>query len=559
MERTSLFAWILLLAASPLPAGRKPDFQALCYHDVQDRVCDPDGMAVSTANLVAQFQWLQAHGFHPVSVDDLLSAAGGKKELPPDPILITFDDGFRSFYTRVYPLLLRFRFPAVLSLVGKWMEVPPGGTVDYGGKPLPREAFVTWEEVREMTASGLVEIASHTYDLHKGVPANPQGNLQPALRARIYDPASGTYETDETYEGRIRRDLERNSSIILSRTGRRPRVVTWPYGKSSGPARRIARSLGMVVALSLKEEDPNSIDELGDIHRRLMYRNPSLEKFVWSIRHPHRLGPRRFLFLDLDLVFSVDPAVQEKRLGILLDRVKSLGVNRVCLKAWWDRDADGRPEALFFPNRVLPVRSDLLNRAAWQLWTRASVEVYVEMPGPSSFDLPFPKVQEIFEDLGKYADFSGLVLPGKENFGRTAALEACTRVHLPELFTARKFSRALPLPPGKKGSPSTSRLMEEENLLIFLLPGGRKPARLAGRPALPWGALPNLQEKILFVVDEEGEGPVFPSPSALDLLRFLQVVGIRNLGYAPRNFLGPDYVERSLRPLLSAEDFPFRR
>ena len=57
------------------------------------------------------------------------------------------------------------------------MDQPLGSMVDYGGRPVPREYFLTWDQVRRMQASGLVEVASHSYDLHKTVLINRQGNV----------------------------------------------------------------------------------------------------------------------------------------------------------------------------------------------------------------------------------------------------------------------------------------------------------------------------------------------------------------------------------------------
>ena len=91
------------------------------------------------------------------------------RRLPDKAILLTFDDGYESLYTRVFPLLKAYHYPAVAALVGSWMEDEPDGTVLYGDRKVPRSNFVSWDEAREMQASGLVEFASHGYDLHRGV------------------------------------------------------------------------------------------------------------------------------------------------------------------------------------------------------------------------------------------------------------------------------------------------------------------------------------------------------------------------------------------------------
>jgi biofilm PGA synthesis lipoprotein PgaB len=126
--------FVALLLALPAIAA-EPEFQVISYHDVRDDVVadyDPDEYAVSTRNLITQFTWLREHGFQPVSVDDILAAYDGGAPLPENAILLTFDDGLESFYTKVYPLLKLFRYPAVVAndncvrLHGQLIDIPKG-------------------------------------------------------------------------------------------------------------------------------------------------------------------------------------------------------------------------------------------------------------------------------------------------------------------------------------------------------------------------------------------------------------------------------------------------
>mgnify|MGYP000647600222 CR=1 FL=1 len=57
-----------------------------------------------------------------------------------------------------------------------------------------------------MEQSGLVEIASHTHDMHKGVNANPAGSKIPAAIVPEYK--NGQYETKESYQKRLLKDFK---------------------------------------------------------------------------------------------------------------------------------------------------------------------------------------------------------------------------------------------------------------------------------------------------------------------------------------------------------------
>lgn len=440
MRRIVVFFFLLSALFASTPAA--DTFLVLCYHDVRDDVkghYDPDAMAVSTRRLIDHFAWLQDHGYHAVSIDDILAARNGTRPLPEKAVLITFDDGLKSVYTRVYPALQLFNYPAVIGLMGRWMEGGKRLNVPYGHRNLGAADFLTWKQVKEMAGSGLVEFASHSYDLHHGVIANPQGNEQPAPTARIYDPAAQRYEDDAAYKKRIRADLKKNVRLIKKHLGKAPRVMVWPYGKFNRTTIDIAGSLGMPITLTL-DPKPNGVRGLDAVGRILIMNNPGPADLTWILRHPaEETDPLRVVHVDLDYLYDKDQTQQAKNLDILLERIKRMKINRVFLQAFADPDGDGTADALYFPNRHLPVRADLFNRTAWQLKTRSEVKVYAWMP-VTAFHLPgagdaddvraagkggrtppsFKRlsvfsstvratVLEIYEDLAKHADFDGLL------------------------------------------------------------------------------------------------------------------------------------------------------
>ena len=265
--RRLLCILLMVIAATEArsaPSGQR--FVAIGFHDVVDRPADLGVDTVTTARLVQFFDWLKGAGWTVVSLDDVSDAASGRRGLPDKAILLTFDDGYKSLYTRVFPLLKAYNYPAVAALVGSWMEDNPDGTVLWGGERAPRTTFVSWAEAREMQASGLVEFASHSYDLHGGALANAQGNMTPAGVTWRYDPRSKTYEDDAQYVAHIRADLLRSAATMESHLGRRPRAIVWPYGRYTGPALQVAKQLGFSFSLTLNTE-PSDTSDLYAIHR----------------------------------------------------------------------------------------------------------------------------------------------------------------------------------------------------------------------------------------------------------------------------------------------------
>ncbi len=444
MIRT-LIVVIMISFAALFPSLGFPEspFTVLSYHDILDEGSKGSAdMSISTETLIAHFSWIRAHDFHVISLDDIVAANEGRKALPDHAILLTFDDGYQSVYRRVYPLLKLFNYTAVIAPVGKWMEAAPGDSVLYGEEMVSRDQFLYWSQVKEMVDSGLVEVASHSYDLHQGVMANPQGNVQPAATTRLYDTDKGIYESDDDYSLRLRQDLSQSIQLIERKVGLKPRAIIWPYGSYNQQTIDIARDLGMTITMGLGD-GANDADALSAFRRILIGDDAPLSDFIWTIHNPNPMRRIRVVHVDLDYIFDEDPVRQEHNLRLLLNRIEKLDINTVYLQAFADPDGNGSADALYFPNRHLPVRADLFNRVAWQLKTHTGVRVYAWMPvlafefgedhpvsrfylktGSSDTESqvteaykrlsPFsPSVRkvvgEIYEDLAKHTHFSGLL------------------------------------------------------------------------------------------------------------------------------------------------------
>jgi poly-beta-1,6-N-acetyl-D-glucosamine N-deacetylase len=413
MRWLALLFLLLLLpgAAHAQPAGQR--FVSIAFHDVADRADELDVDAVTTRSLAQFFDWLKGSGWTAVSLDDLAAAARGTRPLPDKAILVSFDDGYRSLYTRVFPLLQVYRFPIVAALVGSWMEARPDGNVLYGDRVVPRSQFISWSEAREMQASGLVEFASHSYDLHRGVLANPQGNMVPSAITWRYDTATGRYETDAQYRTRIRSDLQRSRQQIAANLGKPPRALVWPFGRYSGPALAEAKAVGFTFALTL-EPEPAYTSDLYAIHRYFPSLNPSLGDLARNLRFdPDYPATRRIACLTLDPLARAEPgAAQDAVLGTLIEGLRSLGANMVVLDAHAGPLTPGAPLGdVYFPNSLLPTRADLLSRATWQIRTRGGADVFLRLPiDAAAAALGETRVPQLFGEMARRAAADGLAM-----------------------------------------------------------------------------------------------------------------------------------------------------
>jgi biofilm PGA synthesis lipoprotein PgaB len=536
--------WLLLLLVALLPvraAAQGTRFVAIAWHDVVDRREDRSDDAVTTQSLVETFDWLKAEGWTPVSLDRIEAAGRGGPPLPDKAVLLSFDDGYASFYSRVYPLLLAYNYPAVLGLVTSWMEVPPGGQVDYGGRNIPRDRLVSWSEVRRMQASGLVEVVSHSHDLHTTVRSTPQGNTAPAARSWAYDPATGRRETDAEHRARIRADLSRSADIIARETGHRPRALVWPFGRFSGPALEEAKAAGFDFALTLEPEAADARQPMR-IHRYYPTQDPALGILAFNLAFaPPRAETVRLACIDLaPLAAATTPEAQDALLGQLVEDVRTLGATGVVLEPGPTPPDGGARMSAWLPNAQFPMAADLFGRAARQLSTRAGVEVFVRLrPGDGA----------LAADVARVAPIDGLLLGGAG-----APAPPATAPTVTDIREARATGQI---------SPEMAAAVAIDPRLRLLLeapspaPAGPPPG--AERQLLPAGTAPAALAETGWLAPAQSGRVVLTLPKAdaaaqRAALRAAQQQGVTAVALCPFD----PAATRQLAPAFSAANFPRR-
>jgi peptidoglycan/xylan/chitin deacetylase (PgdA/CDA1 family) len=145
---------LLLGSIEPAPQAPMPPparigaVPVLMYHVLAD---PPPGAAwpqlyVSPGEFAAQVEWLAQHGYEAVTLTDVWRHWHAGGALPPRPVVITFDDGYRSVHTRALPILSQRGWSAVLNL--KLGNLEPGSFTD--------------ADVRRLVAAGW-ELGAHTF------------------------------------------------------------------------------------------------------------------------------------------------------------------------------------------------------------------------------------------------------------------------------------------------------------------------------------------------------------------------------------------------------------
>ena len=117
----------------------------LNYHKIDHTFIS---LSVRPEDFDAQMKYLRDNGYHTITPDELYESLAGNGELPENPVLITFDDGYEDNYTNAYPILKKYGFKATIFVVTGFLDKHKKG-------------YLSWDEAREMNKNG-INIESHT-------------------------------------------------------------------------------------------------------------------------------------------------------------------------------------------------------------------------------------------------------------------------------------------------------------------------------------------------------------------------------------------------------------
>ncbi|WP_455202715.1 polysaccharide deacetylase family protein [Kaarinaea lacus] len=395
MKLIQFFTCILVLTVCSTAIANQ--LTVLTYHDI---VAEPgeDIYAVSRSAFVAQMDYLETHGYQPISLGTLERIIKKQESLPNKAVLLTFDDGLKSYSDFVAPLLDIYGYPSVLSVVSGWVDgnnTPP----EYHNK------LLSWSELRELQKSQNVDIISHSHDLHTGVQSNPQGNYAPSGVTRIFSPTINSYESESAFRQRIAADLKHGVTRFEEELKVKPVAITWPYGRYDNVLSTEADLLGMKIQLTL-DDGPNMKNQLKVLNRIMIMRETKIDDFVADLNYePLRYLTHRFVEISLDKFRGQTNQRQEELLSSLLKNIEQSNVNTVIISPFTN---DGK--RAFFPTQQMKVESDILNRVTHQLHNGSDIRhVYLRLPE----DITENKPDEFYTDLARLNWFNGVIFDGQ--------------------------------------------------------------------------------------------------------------------------------------------------
>jgi peptidoglycan/xylan/chitin deacetylase (PgdA/CDA1 family) len=187
----------------------------LMYHNFYTDGPRKGGYYIKVDKFQKQLEILKELSFKPITINDLYYFLKFNKKIPERSVILTFDDGFKSF-NLVYPLIKQYKFNCVLSLITGYI-----GSV----WTLSKDDLLRFEK------EGFVEFASHTYKLHN--------NFKEAVKKKKYD--------------NIKWDLEKSEMFFQKELGYKVIAFTYPwgYGSTDKELRKILEDKGFLIGFDI--------------------------------------------------------------------------------------------------------------------------------------------------------------------------------------------------------------------------------------------------------------------------------------------------------------------
>ena len=232
------------------PSGVYPDgyqlVPVLTYHDIGPQA--KGRLVIGAKAFTEQMRYLQAHRYRVITLAEFHEFLQLKRQLPRRAVVLTFDDGYRSFLTHAYPVLKELGFTATLFVY-----------TDYVGTG--RNAL-GWDDLTRLTAEGF-QVEGHT---------KSHGDLrrQPG-------------ESEAEHSRRLRAELESSQRLFQQRLGRPAKFLAYPFGAADDAVLAYTRESGFVAGLTVFREGNSSFVPLFRIRRSQVYAEMTLDDFIKNL------------------------------------------------------------------------------------------------------------------------------------------------------------------------------------------------------------------------------------------------------------------------------------
>jgi peptidoglycan/xylan/chitin deacetylase (PgdA/CDA1 family) len=208
----------------------------LLYHRFGPEVSD--SMTVTTPVFESHLKYLKDNGYTVIPLRQLVDYFLGKGLMPPHrSVVIVVDDGHKSVYTEMLPLVKKYRIPVTLFF--------------YPSAISNASYAMTWEQIKELKKTGLFDFQSHTY-WHPNFKKDKK-KLSPT-----------------EYEKFVDMQLKKSKERLERELGNKVDMLAWPYGIHDEYLAAKAVHAGYIAAFTIERRPASTSDAIMALPRYLM-------------------------------------------------------------------------------------------------------------------------------------------------------------------------------------------------------------------------------------------------------------------------------------------------
>ncbi|MFZ2890214.1 polysaccharide deacetylase family protein [Sulfuricurvum sp.] len=240
-----LILMVAVLVGSLWGAAAPKKIPVLCYHRFGVEVSD--SMTIKNTAFAEQMEWLKTHGYSVIPLDMAMGYLSGKvKTIPAKSVVITVDDGHKSVYSDMAPIVKKYKIPVTLFI--------------YPSAISNAKYAMNWEQLRELETTKLFRVESHTY-------WHP--NFKKEKKTL----------TSEEYAKSVDKQLNGSKKKLEEKTGHEIKYLAWVFGIYDDALLVDAKKAGYAAAFTIDRKHASSGDNTMALGRYMVVSKHTIKDF----------------------------------------------------------------------------------------------------------------------------------------------------------------------------------------------------------------------------------------------------------------------------------------
>jgi peptidoglycan/xylan/chitin deacetylase (PgdA/CDA1 family) len=210
-----------------------------------------DATTVTEKAFEEQMRFLKTNGYHVITMDQFFEFIEFKRQIPSKSVVITIDDGWRSFYEIGFPILKKYGYPATLFVYTDFI---------FGNS----KSLMDWNALREMVKND-IDIQSHT------------------KTHRYLDRRTGTESYRDYFEA-VKKELIESAAIIKKNLDIDVQYLAYPYGETNHLVVALLEKLRYRGAFTVERASAPAFANRFRINRSMVYGTYDLKDFANNLK-----------------------------------------------------------------------------------------------------------------------------------------------------------------------------------------------------------------------------------------------------------------------------------